>query len=143
MKIGILALQGDFLAHGLACVFAGINVLVHTLLADLLSIQFGGDKFHLARIDQGPFHIADEGVHIDMFVAKVAYLTDDYRGLLRMCLLEIAQPCPREHIRNHFLGDQLRVGVVPVAAEIANLVGRNALHLGGASAQGQYRREQQ
>jgi len=69
----------ELLAHWVARVLAGVNVLVLALLADSLALGLRGDEIHLPGVYQGTLHIQGERVDVDVLVAQVAHLADDDR----------------------------------------------------------------
>src|SRR5215467_3671474 len=137
-------IRSELLAHRVARVLAGVDVLVLALVADPRALGLGGDEVHLARIDQRALHLQREGLRVDVLVAQVAYVADDHGWpVLPRAPAELLQPGARQRVLDHLLRHQPRVGVVPRAAQIHRLRLVQALDLGRARGRGDEREQRE
>src|SRR5882672_210976 len=123
----------ELLAHRVARVLAGVDVLVLALVAYSPALRFRGDEVDLAGIDQRALHLQGERLRVDVLVAHVAHFADDHRGpVLPGAPAELLKPGARQRVLDHLLRHHAGVGVVPGPAQVYRLRLVEALHLGGA-----------
>ena len=55
------------------------------------------------KIDQGPFHVVDEGLDIDMLMTEIEHFTNDHGRRLALAAAEFPNPGPGQQVGDHFL----------------------------------------